>query len=214
MQIDIVSDVMCPWCVIGYKNLEKAIQSMPELNVEIHWRAFELNPNMPVEGQEIQAHLMEKYGITKEQSAANRARIEEMGENAGFRFNFADDALMINSFDCHRLLAWAHEQGRQTELKLALFGAHFTDNQPLNDKDVLLKVVESVGLSTEEAEQILDSDQYSEQVRAEQAEMHQLGIQSVPTFIINQKYAINGGQPADVFKQALEQIQAESTSAA
>lgn len=213
MQIDIVSDVMCPWCVIGYKNLENAIQSLPDVNVNIHWRAFELNPSMPIEGQPIQAHLMEKYGITKEQSQANRSRIEEMGMNAGFRFNFADDALMINSFDCHRLLAWAHEQGLQTELKMALFSAHFTDNKPLNDREVLLSVVASVGLSADDAEQILDSDQYAEQVRSEQAEMHRMGIQSVPTFIINQKYAINGGQPAEVFKQALEQIQSESASA-
>lgn len=214
MKIEIVSDVMCPWCVIGYKNLEKALSQLPDIDADIQWHAFELNPDMPKEGQELREHIMEKYGTTAEQSDENRKRIVEMGELSGFRFNFAEDGIMINSFDCHRLLTWAKQEGKQTELKLALFDAHFTDNKRLNDSAQLLAVVEEVGLDVERASTILDSDEFAQQVRDEQTQMHQLGISSVPTFIINQKYAINGGQPADVFKQALQQIQSEAVQTA
>ncbi|WP_196158877.1 DsbA family oxidoreductase [Reinekea sp. G2M2-21] len=213
MSIEIVSDVMCPWCAIGYKNLEIALQALGnDIDADISWHAFELNPDMSVAGQNLREHLMEKYGITPEQSDANRERISVMGEQAGFTFNFADDGIMINSFDCHRLLTWAKGQGKQTDLKLALFQAHFTDNKRLNDAETLLDVVASVGLDRATAAAVLDSDEFAQEVRDEQRRMHRMGIQSVPTFIINQKYAINGGQPADVFKEALQQIQQEQTS--
>jgi predicted DsbA family dithiol-disulfide isomerase len=213
MSIEIVSDVMCPWCAIGYKNLEKALHALEnDIDADISWHAFELNPDMPVAGQNLREHLMEKYGITPEQSDENRERISAMGAQAGFTFNFADDGIMINSFDCHRLLTWAKGQGKQTDLKLALFKAHFTDNKRLNDAEILLDVVASVGLDRAAAAAVLDSDEFAQEVRDEQRRMHQMGIQSVPTFIINQKYAINGGQPADVFKQALQQIQQEQTT--
>ncbi|MDX1344061.1 MAG: DsbA family oxidoreductase [Reinekea sp.] len=213
MSIEIVSDVMCPWCAIGYKNLEKALHALEnDIDADISWHAFELNPDMPVAGQNLREHLMEKYGITPEQSDENRERISAMGAQAGFTFNFADDGIMINSFDCHRLLTWAKGQGKQTDLKLALFKAHFTDNKRLNDAEILLDVVASVGLDRAAAAAVLDSDEFAQEVRDEQRRMHQMGIQSVPTFIINQKYAINGGQPADVFKQALQQIQQEQTA--
>jgi len=213
MSIEIVSDVMCPWCAIGYKNLEKALHALEnDIDADISWHAFELNPDMPVAGQNLREHLMEKYGITPEQSDENRERISAMGAQAGFTFNFADDGIMINSFDCHRLLTWAKGQGKQTDLKLALFKAHFTDNKRLNDAEILLDVVASVGLDRAAAAAVLDSVEFAQEVRDEQRRMHQMGIQSVPTFIINQKYAINGGQPADVFKQALQQIQQEQTA--
>lgn len=214
MTIEIVSDVMCPWCVIGYKNLEKALEKLPQLEADIAWHAFELNPDMPTEGQDMREHLMEKYGITEEQSEVNRDRIAQMGSEAGFTFNFADDGIMINSFDCHRLLTWAKESGQQTALKLALFKAHFTDNRRLNDTEELLDVVESVGLDRSRAEAILNSTEYADTVRAEQKQMHQLGIQSVPTFIINGKYAITGGQPTSTFVEALQQIESESSQTA
>lgn len=213
MKIEIVSDVMCPWCVIGYKNLATALEQIPELDAEISWRAFELNPDMPEQGQNIRQHLMQKYGISEQQSDENRQRIEQMGAAAGFKFNFADDALMINSFNCHRLLAWSKQFNKQTELKMALFSAHFTENKRLNQNEVLLDLVEQLGLPVDEAKKLLDSDAYAEEVRAEQQRMQQLGINSVPTFIINSQYAINGGQPVEVFKQALNQIQTQSEPA-
>lgn len=213
MKIEIVSDVMCPWCVIGYKNLEQALSKLSStIDADVSWHPFELNPNMAKTGQDMAEHLAEKYGITPEQSIANRDRIVDMGKNAGFVFNFVEGSRMINSFDCHRMLAFAKEQGKQTELEMALFTAHFTDNKPLDQDAVLLDVVASVGLDRARAEQILNSDELTEQVRGEMAKMHQYGISSVPTFIINEQYAINGGQPADVFVQALTQI-SEQTAA-
>lgn len=214
MKIEIVSDVMCPWCVIGYKNLEKALETLPDTDADLEWHAFELNPDMPIDGQNLREHLIEKYGITEAQSEANRERISQMGEAAGFTFNFADDGIMINSFDCHRLLTWAKQFDKQTELKMALFKAHFTDNQRLNDRRVLLDVVASVGLDTEQAETLLNSEDFGAEVREEQQRMHQLGIQSVPTFIVNGKYAITGGQAPEAFKQALQQIESESSQTA
>lgn len=211
MKIEIVSDVMCPWCVIGFQNLQQALTQLSDrIDADLEWHAFELNPNMPKQGQNLSEHLMEKYGITPEQSRQNRDRIMSMGEQAGFSFNFAEDAIMINSFDCHRLLYWAKSEGKQTDLQMAMFRAHFTENKRLNDNDVVLALVAEAGLNVDRARDILNSDEYSADVRAEQAKMHQYGINSVPTFIINGQYAINGGQPADVFAQALTQISEQS----
>ncbi|TCS40349.1 DsbA family oxidoreductase [Reinekea marinisedimentorum] len=213
MSIEIVSDVMCPWCIIGYKNLEKALQQLPDIEADISWHAFELNPQMPPEGQDLVEHVIEKYGSTKEQSVENRKMIAQRGLDSGFQFNFSDDSKIINSFNCHRLLTWAKEHGKQTELKLALFSAHFTEGKQLNDDAQLLAVAVSIGLDEARARQILDSDEYAAEVRAEQNRMHQMGIQSVPTFIINKKYGISGGQPSEAFIDALTQINAEAQGA-
>jgi predicted DsbA family dithiol-disulfide isomerase len=147
MTIEIASDVMCPWCVIGYKNLSSALERLKDqLDADIQFQAFELNPDMPIEGQSTREHIAEKYGASAEQSRENQKRITEMGENAGFHFNFTDDSQMINTFDCHQLLTWAKQFDKQVELKMAMFVAHFTENRRLNNIDELLKVVESVGL--------------------------------------------------------------------
>ncbi|MBB1300107.1 DsbA family oxidoreductase [Pseudoalteromonas sp. SR44-8] len=207
LKIDIVSDVMCPWCIIGYKNLETALaQLSDEFTAEISWKPFELNPDMPVVGQDLHEHLALKYGLTEEQGDENRKRILEMGEQAGFDFNFDGKRIMINSFDLHRLLTWAATEGKQTELKLAFFKAHFTDLVYLNEQDTLLDVVQSVGLDRARAKEILDSGEYFQEVRSEQSALQQMGITSVPTFIINEQYALTGGQPSDAFVQAFKQI--------
>ncbi|WP_394202012.1 DsbA family oxidoreductase [Marinagarivorans algicola] len=214
-KIDIVSDVMCPWCVVGYKNLEAALAELKDdMSADISWHPFELNPQMPIEGQNLNEHLMQKYGLTEEQGDENRQRMAEAGQRAGFTFNFDDARIMINSFDLHRLLMWAGEQGKQTALKLAFFEAHFTDLKYLNQEEVLLEVVEQVGLDKEQARNILQSDQYAQAVRQAQARFKQLGISSVPTFIINDKYALSGGQPSESFIQALRQISEEEAKEA
>ena len=201
LKIEIVSDVMCPWCVIGYKNLESALASLTDsLSADISWHAFELNPSMPIEGQNLSEHIMQKYGQTKQQSAENRSRLIEMGKQAGFEFNFDENSIMINSFDCHRLLCWSKTHHKQTALKFALFKAHFSDHILLNDEDALLNVVSQVGLPVEEAKAILSSNAYIDEVRTEQEQARQMGVSSVPTFIINEKYAINGGQAVETFK--------------
>ena len=211
LQIDIVSDVMCPWCIVGYKGLESALMQLaPDIEATINWLPFELNPQMPLEGQDIEAHLIEKYGITAQQSAENRAMIIQRGKDVGFDFNFSENMRMINSFDLHRLLAWAKDQGKQHELQMAMFSEHFTDNTPLNDNENLLNIVSALGLDVEVAKEVLESDAYAEQVRAEQQISLGNSINSVPAFIINQKHLISGGQTADVFKQALTQIAQEA----
>lgn len=207
LKIDIVSDVMCPWCIIGYKNLETALaQLSDEFTAEISWKPFELNPDMPVAGQDLNEHLAQKYGLSEQQGDENRQRILEMGEQAGFDFNFDGKRIMINSFDLHRLLTWAASEGKQTELKLAFFKAHFTDLIYLNEQEQLLDVVQSVGLDRARAKQILDSGEYFQDVRSEQNTLQQMGITSVPTFIINDQFALTGGQPSDAFVQAFKQI--------
>lgn len=207
LKIEIVSDIMCPWCIIGYKNLAAALDQLEgEIEAEISWKPFELNPNMPVEGQDLAEHLAQKYGLSEAQGIENRNRILDMGERAGFSFNFSGKRIMINSLDCHRLLTWAATEGKQTELKLAMFKAHFTDGVYLNNQETLLDVVASVGLDIERAKAILAGGEFFQQVRSEQHALQQMGITSVPTFIINEQYAITGGQPSDAFVQALKQI--------
>jgi predicted DsbA family dithiol-disulfide isomerase len=207
LQIDIVSDVMCPWCIVGYKGLELALNNLPpDVEATINWLPFELNPKMPIEGQDIEEHLIEKYGITKQQSAQNREMITQRGKEVDFDFNFSQHMRMINSFDLHRLLAWAKVQGKQHELQMALFSAHFTKNIPLNEHENLIKIVGSLGLDIIVANDLLNSNIYSEQVRIEQNISLKNGIKAVPTFIINNNFSISGGQTTETFKQILEEL--------
>ncbi|WP_417827976.1 DsbA family oxidoreductase [Thalassospira sp.] len=210
MQIDIVSDVVCPWCIIGYKNLEEAISRLDgEIDVTVRWHPFELNRDMPYEGQDLSEHIAEKYGLTADQSADNRARITMMGENVGFPIHFSSDARIYNTFDAHRLLYWAGkegEYGQQTALKLNLFAAYFQGGDNPADHGVLKRAAEEVGLSPERAGEILAGDEFAKEVRAEEDEFGDAGISSVPTYVVNGKFAISGGHPPEVFEQALSEI--------
>lgn len=213
--IDVVSDVACPWCVIGYKNLQQALESLDgEIEADLAWHAFELRPDAPAEGENWREHIMAKYGMSYEQSEENRLRITDAGEQVGFTFNFTDDMRTQNTFNCHRLLHWAKDSGQQTALKLALFEAYFTDRTNVNDSDVLLQAVEKAGLDRDSAAAVLASDRFEQAVRSEEGHYQQMGVSSVPTFIVNGKYAITGGQPAEVFVQALRQIASENVSTA
>ncbi|HET8904734.1 MAG TPA: DsbA family oxidoreductase [Saccharospirillum sp.] len=215
LTIDVVSDVACPWCVIGYKNLEQALESLDgEIEADLAWHAFELRPDAPAEGENWREHIMAKYGMSYEQSEENRMRITDAGEQVGFTFNFTDDMRTQNTFNCHRLLHWAKDSGQQTALKLALFEAYFTERTNVNDPDVLLQAVEKAGLDRDSAAAVLASDQFEQAVRSEEGHYQQMGVSSVPTFIVNGKYAITGGQPAEVFVQALRQIASENVSTA
>lgn len=215
LSIDVVSDVACPWCVIGYKNLEQALASLDgEIEADLAWHAFELRPDAPAEGENWREHIMAKYGMSFEQSEENRKRITEAGSQVGFTFNFTDDMRTQNTFNCHRLLHWAKDTEQQTALKLALFEAYFTDRTDVNDAEVLLQAVEKAGLDRDSAAAVLASDRYEQAVRNEEGHYQQMGVSSVPTFIVNGKYAITGGQPAEVFVQALRQIASENASTA
>ncbi len=210
LQIDIVSDVVCPWCIIGYKNLEEAISRLDdEIEVTLRWHPFELNRDMPPEGQDLAEHIKEKYGLSPDQSADNRARITMMSENVGFPIHFSSDSRIYNTFDAHRLIYWAGkegEPGQQTALQLNLFTAYFQDAENPGDHGVLKRAVEEVGLSPERAAEILASDEYAQEVRAEEDEFGDAGISSVPTYVVNRKFAISGGHPSEVFEQALSEI--------
>jgi len=203
--VDIVSDVVCPWCIIGYKKLEKAMQRFEgKARFELAWHAFELNPGMPPEGQDITEHMAQKYGATPEQSKANRERLRSAGSDLDFDFSYHPDMRMVNTFDAHRLLHWAGETGKQTALKLALFKAHFTDGKNVSDHETLCAIAGSVNLNEKRAAAILASDEYAADVRAVEAEWQDRFISGVPAFIFNKKFMVPGAQDADVFAQIIE----------
>lgn len=205
--IDFVSDVSCPWCVIGLKALEQAVANMTEeIEAEIRFQPFELNPQMPPEGQDLDEHLLQKYGATPEQFAGTRQAIRDRGEELGFEFRMDRRNRIYNTFDAHRLLHWAEEEGRQLELKHALFRVYFIEGENPGDHEVLVRVVGEVGLDAQRAAQILASDEYAADVRAREEHFQSLGINAVPAVIVNEKYLIQGGQPAAVFEQALREI--------
>ncbi|MGR9091853.1 MAG: DsbA family oxidoreductase [Gammaproteobacteria bacterium] len=211
MKIDFVSDVSCPWCIIGLNALEQAIERLgDDVDVALHFQPFELNPQMPADGQELYEHMQQKYGSTKEQSDAAREMIRARGEELGFTFRMDRLQRIYNTFDTHRLLHWAALEGRQAELKRALFSAYFTDGENPGDREVLLRAAAHVGLDTAAAAAVLDSDRYAGDVRAQQAYYHQHGIHAVPAVVINDRHLIQGGQPVEVFEQALREIAAEA----
>jgi predicted DsbA family dithiol-disulfide isomerase len=207
IKIDFVSDVSCPWCAIGLESLQTALKPLEDqLNVEMHFQPFELNPKMVPQGQDITEHLHEKYGSTPEQAAAVRETIRARGADFGFIFNMDKRGRIYNTFDAHRLLHWAELEGKQLALKKALLKAYFTDGENPSDKGLLVRVAEQVGLNPVRAQAILDSDEFTADVRAQQKFYLEQGINSVPAVIINDRHLISGGQPPEVFAQALRQI--------
>ncbi|AMN68063.1 DsbA family oxidoreductase [Psychrobacter sp. P11G5] len=205
LRIDIVSDVVCPWCVIGYRQLAEALE---QTNTEhkIHWHPFELNPDMPIEGQNLREHITEKYGSSREESDASRVRMTEAGSEVGFEFNFTEETRTYNTFDLHQLLHWADQQGRMHDLKQALFAAHFTNGRNISDKGVLADIAAEIGLDRSEAVAVLKDQRFAEEVRQAQQQWRQQGIQSVPSVIFNQKHLVSGAQGVENFKSILQQL--------
>ena len=216
LKIDFVSDVSCPWCVIGLKALDQAIKRIgSDITTIIYFQPFELNPKMAAEGQEITEHITEKYGITPAQANANRENIRARGAELGFKFAMANEpgggrSRIYNTLDAHRLLHWAATQspGLQKALKEALFKAYFTDGQSPGSYDVLVRVAGEVGLDVAGARGVLASGEYADEVREREQFYLSQGISSVPAVIINDRHLISGGQPVDIFEQALRQIAA------
>jgi predicted DsbA family dithiol-disulfide isomerase len=208
LQVDIVSDVVCPWCIIGYKQLQKALDILAgQFDVTIRWHPFELNPRMPEEGQNLREHLSQKYGSTIEQSKAAKARLMILGESLGFKFDYFDEMRMVNTFRAHQLLHWAGEQGRQTELKLALFDAFFSFREDVSDGQVLAAAAGRVGLPVTEALEVAEDGRYAQAVREEQQIWLDKEVHAVPTFLFNQKYMVPGAQEAETFVRVLNKIQ-------
>ena len=214
LSIDIVSDVMCPWCIIGWLKFEQVMAHFAgRLDFRVQWHPFELNPDMPPEGEDAAEHVMRKYGISTEQSRGNTGRLAGIAAELGFAFNRGPDFRMRNSFDAHRLLSWAGaleepEQeaatGVQTALKLALFRAHFTDNRDVSDLGVLADVAASVGLGRDRAAAILRSGEFGEMVRTEEAYWIDQNITGVPAFILGGRMLVPGAQDPEAFIRVIE----------
>ena len=222
LTIDIYSDVMCPWCLIGYGQLTKALADLEgEIAAEIHWRPFELNPQMPPEGEEQEAHLQRKYRRPAEEGAALRGQMKAIAEGAGVSLSYegegeAPPAMMWNTRDCHKLLAFALEQAGpqvQTALKLALFRAHFNMRENLGNRDVLLDIAVNVGMHRMAAKAALDDPELEDRVLAEQAQAWDMNISGVPAMIINSKFMIPGAQSPDTYVNALRRVAEKSRAA-
>lgn len=211
VQIDIVSDVACPWCAIGYKRLEQAMAELEgQLAFTVQWHAFRLNPDMPPEGEPILEHLSRKYGRSVADIRVAQEQIMAIAHDLGLNFSKAQERRAHNTTDAHRLLIWARGQGRQTELSLALFDAYFGHACDPSDPEVLCQVAELAGLSGEAARDILNSDCYAEAVETEEARFKQAGISGVPAFIINEHYLVSGAQEPRDLVVTLKEAAAEA----
>jgi predicted DsbA family dithiol-disulfide isomerase len=214
LRIDFVSDVACPWCAIGFSALERALERIgPDVVVELHLQPFELNPTLEPQGADVAEYLQDKYGLSDEQLAASHARIAARGAAEGFTFGVREH--VWNTFDAHRLLHWAGVEGsedQQRGLKRALLAAYHGEGRNPGAQDVLLELAVQVGLPRERALEVLQSGEFTEEVRAAERFWQELGIHSVPAIVIDRKHLISGGQPSAVFEQALRQIAAEASS--
>lgn len=207
LRIDIVSDVVCPWCAIGYAQLERAIGKLGDrVEVGVRWHPFQLAPNLPFEGQNIADYTKERYGATPEQSTSSRTRITDAGKELGLEFNYSADSRIYNTRRAHKLLTWAGETGGQTALKKALFRSYFTEQRNVSDDEVLLDAVDAAGLDRAAAKDALSDPRYDAIVDAELAHWLDQNISGVPAFIVNGKYMIPGAQDADTFVRVLEKV--------
>ena len=214
IKIDVVSDVVCPWCAIGYKRLEQAIKELGvEDKIELEWQPFQLNPNMPAEGQDVEEHITEKYGSTPEQQKESQERMTDFGAELDFKFDYFKGMRMVNTFDAHVLLEYAKEQGKQTELKLRLMNSFFGERKDVSNREVLKQELEAVGLNATEAFALLDHEEARTKVKSEEEYWKSLGVNSVPTVVFNRKSALTGAQPVDTYKQVVTELLAEQQSA-
>ena len=212
MKIDFVSDIACPWCAVGLGALEQALEELhDEVKADIHFQPFELNPHMPEGGEDLVEHLGKKYGSTAEQQSQMYQNIKARGAEVGFAFHPTGRGRIFNTFDAHRLLHWAELEGApgdQHQLKKAFLEAYQGRGEVIESHEVLLAIIKTQGMDTDAAKAVLDSDTYAEEVRAKENFYTSAGIHSVPAVIINDKHLISGGQPAEVFEQALRKIAA------
>lgn len=212
LRIDFVSDIACPWCAVGLNALEQALARLDgEVQAQIHFQPFELNPTMPKEGEDADAHLAKKYGLAPAQLEKNREVLRARGAEVGF--DFQRRTRVVNTFDAHRLLHWAGLEGHQPALKHALLRAYFTEGRDVSDHAVLVDCARAVGLDAARASEVLTSQAYAAEVREQEAFFTRRGIQAVPSVIVNGEHLIQGGQPPEVFEEALRHIAAAKAAA-
>lgn len=213
LRIDFVSDVVCPWCAVGLASLEQALARLgDDVQADIHFQPFELNPQLGPEGEGIAEHLRKKYGLSEAQLEENQERIRQRGAELGFTFNMEGRRRVVNTFDSHRLLHWAGIEGRQSALKHALLVAYFTQGRDVSDHATLGDIAVSAGLDPQRAHSILASDEFADEVREQEQLFQRMGISGVPAVIINRRHLVSGGQPVDVFERALREIAAQRES--
>lgn len=214
LKIDFVSDVSCPWCAIALSALEAALARLgPQIDADLHFQPFELNPEMGKDGQDIVEHLGEKYGSPTEEIERSQELIRARGEEVGFTFDMRKRTRIYNTLDAHRLLHWAGMEGKQRALEHALFGAYFTDGRDPSDHSVLLDLAARVGLDADRARQILASDEYAAAVRERERFYQDRGIHAVPAVIVGNRHLIQGGQPVEVFTEILRRLAADAGEA-
>ncbi len=205
IRIDIVSDVVCPWCIVGYKQLERALE-LTGTTAEIRWHPFELNPQLSDEGQDLQEHLEAKYGMGPEDNRRGRERLTAIGDELGFSFRYGDDMRMVPTFRAHQLLHWADTQDRRHPLKLALFHAYFTDQGNVNDPEVLAEVAASVGLDRAAALSVLADGRYESAVREDERSWTLQGVRAVPAMVFDERQAVLGAQGVDTYIALLREL--------
>ncbi len=205
LRIDIVSDVVCPWCIIGYRQLQQALDKTG-INADVQWHPFELNPTMPPEGQNMHEHIAEKYGSSEEDSRKSREHLSAVDSELGFSFSFPTDMRMVNTFDAHQLIHWAETHSRAMDMKLALFAKHFSENKDISHHETLGEVSQSIGLDRSDALQVLQDQRYAEAVRELQSYWLKQGIQGVPAVVFDSKYMVSGAQGVDQFEKCLLEV--------
>jgi predicted DsbA family dithiol-disulfide isomerase len=205
MKIDIVSDTICPWCFVGKRRLEAALAEQPDLDVEIVWHPYQLNPTTPKEGVDRKDYLREKFG-TETYPEQMLGALGEAGQSTGIEFKFNSMNRVPNTIDSHRVLHWARETGQQNALAEILFRRYFIDNEDIGDSETLTAAAAEAGMDADLVRERLSSDADDEAVRAEAQYASQMGISGVPTFIIDHKYAVQGAQTAEVFRQVFAKV--------
>ncbi|CAI8733368.1 DsbA family oxidoreductase [Pseudomonas sp. IT-P291] len=205
--IDFISDVVCPWCALGATALDLAIENLAgEVSVELTYKPFELNPDMPAEGEQAVEHLMRKYGRTADDIAAGKAMQIARGEAIGFKFDLEKRTHFYNTFDAHRLLLWALQEGRQVELKRALLRGYFSEGQNPSDHQALVRLATEAGLDGASAQEVLASGAFADEVRELEAYYRQHGINSVPAMVLNGRHLVSGSQSVEYYEQMLRQM--------
>ncbi len=205
IRVDIVSDVVCPWCIVGYRQLMQASEATG-IPVETYWHPFELNPDMVAEGENLREHIMRKYGSSAEQSQSARDHLTSVGKDLDFAFQWTEDSRIYNTFAAHQLLHWASESGQAQALKLALFDAYFTQGRDVSDPEVLIETAASISLNAEEAKAVLQDQRYAETVRQKEQFWTSRGVSGVPTMVFDAKQATSGAQGVDAFANLLRNI--------
>ena len=207
IKIDVVSDVVCPWCIVGYKRLEKAIAELDIADkIELEWQPFELNPAMPTEGENINEHLTKKYGSSAEDNARNRANLTSLGAAEGFTFDFYDAMRIVNTREAHVLLDYAKESGKQTALNIRLITAFYSERKDVSDRAILAEELKTVGLNVEEGLARLDAPNSKADIHTKENCWHEMGISGVPTVVFNRTSALTGAQPLETYKQVLTEL--------